>query len=101
MMRDQTFANWLMRKFNKACRDEKHCKAHMDIPYNAYKYHNALRMKRCIREAAAYEANADEYMDAVEQASVILSRAMERRELAPATYQAVMDILKQADTRRT
>lgn len=97
---DAAFADWLQKTYAKACRKERVCRTHMDDKRSVYGYHHARRMKRCVTEAATYEAQAAVYKAAVLEALNILGRAMERNELPPALYNRIKNVLQDTDIRR-
>lgn len=99
-IKDHAFGDWLMRTFALACKREHRWKTHLNQQHGLYEYRNAVMLKRCVREAAAYEEQGQAYRDAVDRAGNILWQAMARHELAPGTYQQIMDILHSADLRR-
>lgn len=99
-LKDHHYRDWLMNQFFLACKREHRWKTHLDQSHGVHEYQNAVRMKRCIRECAAYELQDQEWQEAMDKVSNILGASMARNEISPATYQAVIDTLHAASVRR-
>lgn len=100
---DSQWSRWLDTQFEKACNKEHRWKTHMDTTHGVHEHQKAVRMKRCIREAAAFEAQANEFADTVHRISNLMGKAMDRNEITPSVYQALMTELHkhQESIRRT
>lgn len=92
---DQSFQLWMEKKFSSVNKMERRWKTHLNEPYGAAQYRNAVMLKRCIREAAAFENVVDKFNDMRYDIGNSLAKAMERNDISPAVYQGVMDALAQ------
>lgn len=92
---DQSFQRWLERNFFNANKKERHWKTHLNERYGANQYRNAIMLKRCLREAAAFENVVDKFNAMRYDIGNRLAKAMERNDVSPAVYQGVMDALAQ------